>query len=72
MRWDDEWKWTKVSQTMWVSTIPKDFRVDTVSISIERRDTWSLYVNTRRVAEFNTWEEASSAAPMLYQLHKGN
>lgn len=71
IRWDDE-AWEKVTPRHWRITHknPARFFYDTISISVADSRDWQLFVNGNYIATFPSWEEASQAAPMLYQLHK--
>lgn len=70
IRWDGDWM--KISPTHFskVFRSPDQWYPTTVDIVIIRTGEWQFFVNRNYIASFNTWEEASQAAPMLYQLHK--
>ena len=69
IRWND---WRKISPREWHMTMYRtdSYGADSVIIRITDYQEWQLFLNRNYIATFNTWDEASQAAPMLYQLHK--
>ena len=49
---------------------PARFFPTTLDIVLQRKDEWQFFINRNYIASFNTWDEVSQAAPMLYSLHK--
>lgn len=69
IRWAD---WDTVSPRQWVKIVrsPSMLRTYFVVVTLTAKDSWELRINNIYIASFNTWDEASQAAPMLFQLHK--
>lgn len=64
--------WRKISPREWHMTMYRQdsYGADAITVRITDYREWQLFINRNHIATFNTWDEASQAAPMLYSLHK--
>ena len=71
IRWSDD-AWEAISPRHWriMRASPASFFRSYIDIYAAGRHSWDVHVNGSYIATFPSWEEASQAAPMLFQLHK--
>lgn len=73
IRWDTD-SWAKVTPRQFTKVIhdPARFFPTTLDLILTNYQEWQFFINRNYIATFNSWDEASLAAPMLYSLHKDN